>query len=794
MLARVALTDATLRPRFRFYAAPRGEPAARRATDALLLVPSLLGFAFLVLNYPPGRVERALSRFLTSVTGWPFSIWQVLYDLLALWAIVLVVAVVASRRVGATLQTLAAVVLAAALALVSTRVALGDWPAVWNAVNGGSSSPRFPAFRLAEAGAVILTVSPHLAHGLQRITRWLLLLGLVGSLLLRPESPGGSLAAVLIATVAATTIRLAFGTSIGRPGLADVGAALGELGVAARNLRALRRQVSGVFSLEAEDPAGEPLLVKIYGRDAYDTQLLATFWRTLWYQNSGLSLGSSRIQAVEREALVTLLAARAGVPCRDVVAAGATADGDALLVLRGAARPVAGLGADELDLDGCWAALARVRDARIAHRDLDPGTVAIVGGEPGFADFGRATLTPTADEQMTDSAQLLAVTSAVAGAERAVQAAVDALGSETAAALLPYLQPPAFGGALRRALDERGVDADELRAATAAAVGATEPELARLRRVTWGSIVQVGLLVFAVAALIRFAGNIDFAQVKADLQDASWQWIVVAVVAAQLPRLTQAASTLGSIPARIRYGPVYVLQLATSYLNLALPSSVARMAVTVRFFQRQGLPPATAVAGGAIDSIVGNGIQLVLVLSLVLFASQDVAVDLNAPSSGALTLLWIALGALAATILALLLVGRIRRFVTVRVREWWPQVRTSLSTLRAPNKLLLLVGGNLATELLFAVALGLIARGFGYHIPLAELILINSGTSLFAGLIPVPGGIGVVEFALEAGLTAAGMTPSSALATILVYRLATFYVPPVWGFFAFRWLQRNRYL
>jgi uncharacterized membrane protein YbhN (UPF0104 family) len=778
------------RRRLRFYASPREAPTARRATDALLLVPALVGLAFLVLEYPPGPIQAAFSRFLRTLAGWPLPIWQALYDLLSLWALVLVVALVGSRRFGAAVQTLAAVVLAAAIALASTRIATGDWPALWNAVAGGSSSPGFPAFRLAEAGAVILTVSPHLAHGLQRITRWVLVLGLVGSLFLRPQSPGGSVAAVLIAVVAATSVRLAFGTSIGRPGLGDVAAALRELGVETTVLRALHRQVSGVFSLEAEDADGAPLVVKIYGRDAYDTQLLATFWRTLWYQNAGLSLGIGRTQAVEREALVTLLAARAGVPCREVVTAGATVDGDAVLVLRGAAAPFGG----DVDLAACWESLARLRGARIAHRELEPATFALVGGEPGVADFGRATITPTADELMTDRAQLLALTATAVGEERAVRAAVEALGAGTAAALLPYLQPPAFDSALRRALKEAGLDVDELRKATAAAAGVTEPELARLRRVTWGSVVQVALLLLAVGALIRFAGNVDFDEVKADLQGASWGWIVVAAVAAQLPRLTQAASTLGSIPASLRYGPVYVLQLAMSYLNLALPSSIARMAVTVRFFQRQGLPAATAVAGGAIDSVVGNAIQLVLVLTLALFSSQDLAFDLRVPSSGALTLLWIALGLLAATILGLFLVRRVRHFVVGRVREWWPQVRASFSTLRAPNKLLLLIGGNLATEVLFAVALGLMARGFGAHISLGELILINSGTSLFASLIPVPGGIGVVEFGLEAGLTAAGMTPSAALATILLYRTATFYLPPSWGFFAFRGLQRNRYL
>jgi len=140
------------------------------------------------------------------------------------------------------------------------------------------------------------------------------------------------------------------------------------------------------------------------------------------------------------------------------------------------------------------------------------------------------------------------------------------------------------------------------------------------------------------------------------------------------------------------------------------------------------------------------------------------------------------------------LVGRIRRATVGRLRVWWPQVTASLGALRASNKLLLLIGGNIATEVLLATALGLTARGFGYHIPLTELIVINSGTSLLSSFIPVPGGIGVVEFALEVGLTSSGMTPSAAAATILVYRLSTFYLPPAWGFFAFRWLQRNRYL
>ena len=73
-------------------------------------------------------------------------------------------------------------------------------------------------------------------------------------------------------------------------------------------------------------------------------------------------------------------------------------------------------------------------------------------------------------------------------------------------------------------------------------------------------------------------------------------------------------------------------------------------------------------------------------------------------------------------------------------------------------------------------------------------MLVRSSVSLLASFIPVPGGVGVTEFGLTLGLTSAGMPEEAALAAVLLYRLASFYLPPVWGFFALRWLQRNRYL
>ena len=118
----------------------------------------------------------------------------------------------------------------------------------------------------------------------------------------------------------------------------------------------------------------------------------------------------------------------------------------------------------------------------------------------------------------------------------------------------------------------------------------------------------------------------------------------------------------------------------------------------------------------------------------------------------------------------------------------------TLAGLRASHKLAQLVLGSLATEALFATALGLFARGFGYDLTLAELLVINVSVALLGSLVPVPGNIGVAELGLTVGLTGAGMTPEAALGAVFLYRIATFYLPPLWGFVALRWLQRHRYL
>jgi len=96
-------------------------------------------------------------------------------------------------------------------------------------------------------------------------------------------------------------------------------------------------------------------------------------------------------------------------------------------------------------------------------------------------------------------------------------------------------------------------------------------------------------------------------------------------------------------------------------------------------------------------------------------------------------------------------------------------------------------------NLLYPAILGLCLLAFGQSLPFAELMVVQIGAGMLGGAAPVPGGIGVTEAALMSLLTGFGIPAAPALAAVLLFRLITFVIPPIFGFFTLRWLRAKGY-
>lgn len=781
--------------RLELFASGPNDPRARRPIDWIRSVVSLMALVvFAVLSDIGSDLDASSSSVLVEFPPSLRVVWLIFFWLALAWAFTLLCFAIFGRRRVLALEVLAASALALATCFVVAVIVTDDASRVFTEMFSTDGPPTFPPAALAVTAAVTATMAPYITLPLRRFGRLLLAGQLVAAVFLGVTVGSGAVTALALGILAGSICHLVAGSPGGFPTPGRVGAALAQLGVAVDDLSPVGMRRDGVALLEGHDRAGK-LSVKVYGRDAWDGELIASAWSHLWYRDTRHATRLGRSELVEHEGFMTFLASRAGVRVPEVVTAGRALKGDALIVVRPVGTPL-----DVLDptlspaeLDSLWDQLALLHAGGMAHRRIDVDRIVRHQHEgiAGFGDLSSVSVQANEVDLAKDRAQLFALGTVATGEEAAVASARRALGDPDLIDVIPYLQEAALPPITRSMLNRRDIELDEVRKRLAETLGAEKVELVKLRRVTWGSVFNMVLLTVAAYAIIGMLGGIDFVEFWDALQDANWWWLFFALFIGQLPRVSAAFSTMGSSRDPLPLGPTVALQFATCYINLTVPSSAGRVALTTRYFQRNGVPAATALSAGFIDTLSQTLIQITIFV-LIFFAS-DVDFDLTFDPDDLSGLATIALIVVAAIILAVIIVAcvpSLRRRALAPLR----QVKDSLVVLRMPSHVLQLFGGNLGSEILFAITLAMVTRGYGYVLPLSTFLLINVVVSLFGSLIPVPGGIGVMEAGLTAGLTRAGVDADTAFAIALTHRFITFYLPPIWGFMSYQWLIKHRFL
>ena len=173
--------------------------------------------------------------------------------------------------------------------------------------------------------------------------------------------------------------------------------------------------------------------------------------------------------------------------------------------------------------------------------------------------------------------------------------------------------------------------------------------IAELRRVTIKGLFFVALTAFAAWLIISQLADIGLSTIIDELQQASWEWLLVVLILGQLPLLSQALSLSGAVPSPIPYAPTVALESGIKFVNLTVPSSAGRIAVNIRYLQKQGLSSTAAVAAGALDGVAGTIVEVILLLIILPFMNLDLDVDAGSDVSA---LGWIVIAFLVAAVAA----------------------------------------------------------------------------------------------------------------------------------------------
>ena len=661
-------------------------------------------------------------------------------------------------------------------------------------------NPRFPVAQLAIATAVALAGLPYLSRPMRRLVIGAVSIAAICAVVGAYGLPLGVIAAVIVGWGTAAACHLAMGAPNGLPSAAEVTDAVRDLQVEVHGLTSMARQEWGVAAFAGTDTEGRPLELAVYGRDAADAQWLRKMWRFCIYRDSGPTLVLNRLQQVEHEAYLTFLAGHAGAQVPEVVAAGRCGPAhDAALITRlpegTRFSQVEGDAVSDHDLDGFLRAVLLLRESGISHGALSPETVLATAQGPVLRDFRRASSSAPAMRTDGDLAAAVAAVAVVAGIDRAVASTCRVLDPTTIQAVLTRLQRSTLDPeTVRMAQSQKGY-LKTLRERLAAAAGVEVPKLVEAKRISWPNLLMVvGSLVglwLIIGVLTEASGSLSV------IRGASWGWVAAAFVLAQLPVVTGAWALTGAVIGPLPFGRCVALETSNLFTSF-VGGDAAVFGVRVRFFQRQGLDAPAAISSGAIAGSASWVVKGVLFIVCLPFAIGDFHKPTSSDGGSHQDIVWIIL--IVVLVIAILvavvtLVPRVRRLVAEKA---WPHLITIWNDVKAiavePRKIAYVLGGSLGSQVLIALCLGASLHSVGEHASFATLIVVLTLAAMIGGAVPVPGGAGVIEVGLIAGLSAAGIPQDQAVAAVFIERFCTAYLPPIWGWATLLWLRRSDYI
>jgi uncharacterized protein (TIRG00374 family) len=798
-------TGATLTERSRYawrsaVFAPIGDgQGRRRASDGLRVAGALaiLACCWLVTGVN-SHLERSVAAFLTpSPLGVRWAVTAVyIAGSVGVMAIIALAALLSRRSEFVRDVGASALVAWGICELLQLTLGMhGGRPSI-RALHGFDVS--FPLSLISATFATVQSAMPYVSRSWQRMARLLVVLLALATVVHRSGLPVSVAASLAVGWGVAAGLHLVFGSPIGLPSSDDVVRLLDDLGVSVTDLVPSQHQVWGAVRFHGSDATGR-LDVTVYGRDAVDAQFLSKFFRFFVYRDSGPTLTLTRSQQVEHEAYLTLMAGRSGIRCPEVLAAGSAGPTrDALLITRppeGTRLTDFGDDVGLLDndtLESLFAQLLMLRAAGIAHGAISGDTIVVgADGSIGLTDFRSATQGGSTDRFDSDIAACLAAVALTCGAERAIRAAAAVLSVEDLSHSLPRLQRAAMDPVSSKSLQGHKALLDELRTRGAEVTGVEVPKLAETRRISGMNLVLVVGSLIGGYALIGVLLNVT--RSFSTIRGADVGWVIGAFILAQLTYPALSFVTIGSTGTSLAYGRVLAVEVANSFVALAIP--MGPLAMRVRFFQKQGSDATNAVSSGAVASSVSWVVKGLLFVISIPLAAGTLMIGREGGSGGHSHLVWllaIILLIAAVAVGAGFMVPRLRRLARAKLaptlNDIWNQLKLLLTQ---PRKLLQMFGGAVAAQLLIALCLGASLHAFGDHLSLPTIIVILTTASILGGVSPVPGGMGVVEAGMILGLTAAGLSQTDAVAVTFIQRLVTAYLPPIWGWITLVAIRRR---
>jgi uncharacterized membrane protein YbhN (UPF0104 family)/tRNA A-37 threonylcarbamoyl transferase component Bud32 len=596
---------------------------------------------------------------------------------------------------------------------------------------------------------------------------------------------------LLIGQAAGSGLRYAIGTKSERPTAEEIASALSTVAAPVTEIRRIPDPSTDNRRYAALQRDGGTLDVTVFDRDQQAADAIYRIYRGLRLRSQVSRASPLTVErAIERRALMTYALEDAGV---------GTPQLRALLRVGPEAAVVAtdhhpGVTLADLPVAPSDGQLGRVFDTvlqlhkrRVTHRSLTADHIMLTGnGADGvmLLDPGDGDVAATDLQVRLDLAQLTASLALLVGPERAAEVARVKVGNAQVAGLVPLLQPVVLHRSTRAALRRRKDVLPALRKRLASNAPDAELPPEQLERIRPRTVVTLVASIFAAYIVIGQLGRVSFAHV---LKGSDWRWLLALIALTAMTYIGATWSLSGFVLEKLSMFRTLLCQLAGSFVTLVTPAAVGGVALNLRYLRRAHVEPADAAASVGVSQVFAFSLHIILLVIFAALAGTARRAPFRPPGW-----VYIALSVLLAAGLVAFSLPAGRRLARSRVAPALGQVIPRLLDIsQRPAKLAEGIGGAFLVTVGYILCLAVSVLAVGGHASLPAIAVVFLTGNAIGSAVPTPGGLGAVEAALTAGLTAAGLPGAEALSAVLIFRLATFWLPVPIGWVALGYLQRH---
>ena len=773
------------------------QPITRRTNDILRVVLSgaLLGIVItssLVTRTRWDELEKSISRIVGVLSPTQSDVVYLVYGLAILALPFMILFGLILSRQWRLLGPYAAAALIAVLALSITglRLAAPQWhfdlsDRLRTVLDQFLDDPRWIGML-----AAVLTVSGPWLPARWRRWWWTLLLAFVPiHLVVSAIVPARSLLGLAVGWFVGALVVLVSGTPALEVPLDGAVRAMAKRGFAVTGLRVVRPAGSGplVLSAVTEDP-DDTAVVEMYGPHQRSGGALRQAWRILRLRDSETApLQASMRRAVEHRALMTIAIGELGVANTSTIAVGTLDRGWNLYVH----KPIRGAPLKECHtstpVGEVWESLHKLQDHQISHGDLREKEITVSNGAVFFGGFGAAEYGANDNQLQADIAQLLVTTSALYGADAAVEAAIDVLGRDAVLKASPRLTKTAVPKHIRDSVPDAKAVISRSRAEVMRQTGTEKIKSEAVTRFSRSQLIQlvlIGALVYVAYPFISTVPTFFNA-----LSKANWWWAVLGLAISASTYVGAAAALWASADESVDFWKLSIAQVANTFAATTTPAGVGGLALSTRILQKSGLSTTRATTAVALQ----QSMQVIMHVLLLIFfttaagAGTDLSHFVPKP-----IMLYLIAGVALGIVGTFLLVPNLRRWLATAVRPKLNEIITDIiKVAREPKRLALIVLGCTGTTLGAALTLWTSVEAFGGHATFVTVTVVTMVGGTLASAAPTPGGVGAVEAALIGGLAAFGVPAAVSVPSVLLYRVLTCWIPVFIGWPVMQWLTRN---